>query len=134
MDKSGSSNSYKMDCPELKRLWDLYMGSLAAFHESQKPFLDGIRPHDSHYSRMRVAKERATSELIGARKNYWDHVQSHGCRQSVKAAGNQRQTLDRLRSELESASGAFQRALEKFHPLIQIMEDVGPTADRKSVV
>jgi hypothetical protein len=118
-----------MECQELKRLWDAYMSTLSAFHEAQKPFLHGIRPQDPSFAGLRAAKEHAASQLSIARKDYWEHAQHHGCRQVVTTRKDAQNTLDRLRDELREAHAIFHRALNTFDPLVQIVQDVGPTPD-----
>jgi hypothetical protein len=62
------------------RLLDTYAAALAEFHQAQGPLLGGVLPHDPDYEPIRSLKQLAFEELAGARRQYWNHTQKHGCR------------------------------------------------------
>ena len=60
-----------LPCQESMRLLDSYCAALAAFHDSTE-----LSPVCS----QRV--DPTWCKLVGARREYWTHVEMHGCRQT----------------------------------------------------
>lgn len=71
------------NCEEAMCLLDSYAAALTAFHGSQEPFLDGLRPRDPEWPLARRAKDQAYARLVFSRREYWQHVESHGCRETA---------------------------------------------------
>jgi hypothetical protein len=67
-------------------LLDSYNAALTAFHDSQLPFLDGLRPSDPEWPSARMAKDRAYGRLVIARREYRRHIEAHGCREPIGTA------------------------------------------------
>ena len=59
---------------------DVYVAALASFHRVQSPFLAGLAPGDPEFKSVVEAKEAAHDTLLRVRREYWDHVESHKCR------------------------------------------------------
>jgi hypothetical protein len=66
-------------CSTGNDLRDLYTDALAAFHKSQDPILAGVMPGHPNYHEVSEAREQAYSNMLKARRLYWEHIEEHGC-------------------------------------------------------
>jgi hypothetical protein len=67
-------------CGEAIRLVDLYKAALSAFEDVRTPILDGFLPDDPAYQYLLDTREAVHESLLRSRREYWNNVQSHGCR------------------------------------------------------
>jgi len=68
-------------CEEASRLLGFYTAALSEFHDVQAPLLRGLNPNSPEFAGTMQAKDAAHAVLLQARRLYWDHVRSHGCRE-----------------------------------------------------
>ena len=72
-------------CEEASQLLGLYTSALSDFHHAQSGALNGPDPSGPEFREAKQAQEMARAALLAARRRYWDHVGSHGCRQETFA-------------------------------------------------
>jgi len=70
-------------CEDASRFLGLYTAALSAFHDAQAPLLRGLKAGSSELAGAIEAKEAAQLVLLEARRRYWEHVRSHGCRERM---------------------------------------------------
>ena len=68
-------------CEEASRLLARYSAALLDFHQVQAPLLRGLKPGSPEFAGTIDAKHAVQAVLLQARREYWDHVRSHGCRE-----------------------------------------------------
>ena len=68
-------------CGDAVHLLDGYYAALSAFHKS-KEHLDTLQPGATEWADSTQATEAAYVRLAAARREYWGHVECHGCRQT----------------------------------------------------
>jgi hypothetical protein len=67
-------------CGEAIRLVDLYKAALSAFEDVRTPILSEVLPGDPACDSILDTREAVHESLLRARREYWHHVQLHGCR------------------------------------------------------
>jgi hypothetical protein len=66
-------------CTTGKDLRDFYTDALAVSHKSQEPILAGVMPDHFNYQEVSEIREHAYSNMLKARRLYWEHIQEHEC-------------------------------------------------------
>ena len=70
-------------CEEAARLLGLYTSALSAFHRAQTTVPDGkLKTGDGELAWAIRVKESAHRNLLRGRRDYWEHVREHGCRET----------------------------------------------------
>jgi len=117
-----------LSCPVANRLFKRYSRAVGALRETQLPLLWGLVEPGPDYSRGREAVLQANAVVDAARREFWRHIQKHGCgyigRKDYKKA-----TKERLRAEMRRARKVFDSASEKYDHLVQLSIDYPAPAD-----
>lgn len=72
-------------CDEARRLLDSYAAALVVYHDAREPFLNRRPAGDSDSHDSQPTKDQAFRKLAAARREYWAHLDWHGCRQTSDA-------------------------------------------------
>ena len=75
-------------CKRAERLLEIYVEALADLHNAQAPIVSGMPPHHPEYETVKKNKDLAFSAALRARRQYWSHVQEHGCRDTTNRAAD----------------------------------------------
>ena len=106
-------------CEEASRLLGLYTAALSEFHNVQAPLLRGLSPNSQEFAETMQAKDAAQAVLLQARRLYWDHVSSHGCRerpvQLEESPGPRTQDADSLWRHLVDAKHGLDDSFDAVH-------------------
>ena len=68
-------------CGDALHLLDGYYAALSTFHK-EKERLETLQPGEPEWVDSTEATEAAYVRLAVARRDYWGHVECHGCRQT----------------------------------------------------
>ena len=71
-----------LECCTARTLLALHTQALAAFHKSQEPVLNGIRPGHAKYGEVRDLIEHAYHSVLKTQRLYRQHIAKHRCRAS----------------------------------------------------
>jgi hypothetical protein len=121
-------SSAKVACPVARRLLKTYASAVRVLRDARAPLLRGMLPKDPGFRASREAVDEATRVLSSARREYWRHLRTHGCR-NAELGGRQRETEDRLRKDMLEARELFDSASEKHDYLISLSADSAGTPD-----
>lgn len=70
----------RLACGDATRLLASYRAAMAAYDAVLAPCFQSLAPEHITYAEAGRAKEDAFNALRRARKEYWQHVEAHGCR------------------------------------------------------
>ncbi len=114
-------------CAEAERLLESYCVALNVFHEARLSVVKALHRADRNLPALQQIKHQAFADLCAARKEYREHLATHGCR------GRRRESRSdiehRLRHEMQAARHNFLAATEQFDLLLGIGLDAPGTAD-----
>lgn len=68
-------------CGDALHLLDGYYAALTAFHK-EREHLDALTPAEPDWEDAIQSAHAASVRLAVVRREYWSHVESHGCRQT----------------------------------------------------
>src|ERR1700689_1535545 len=111
-----------MACPVANRLLKRYSGAVSALLEAQAPLLTGILAPEQEFRQAFNAAIEAHSIVDAARREFWEHIQTHGCRQTARR-GYPRAAKERLQEEMLKVRAVFDSAFEKYDYLMRLSAD-----------
>lgn len=122
-------------CEEAGRLLGFYTAALSEFHDVQAPLLRGLNPNSPEFAGTMQAKDASQAVLLQARRLYWDHVRSHGCRErpagpEEKPARHTEDNYDSLWRQVQDTKRGLDQAHDAVHEAREELRAEGlPTAD-----
>jgi hypothetical protein len=116
-------------CPVAKRLLQSYQTASSAFREAANQVLTGLPLTDPAFPAARETMTASNQALVSARRQYWEHVREHGCRNGDGTASHNHEIGERLREDMLQARELFDGAVEKHDYLTRLREDITEEPD-----
>ena len=115
-------------CPIARRLLKGYHRATIAAREAAEPLLAGMRSSDPAFTAASELISAANQTVLSARREYWEHVQEHGCR--IAGTTNSKSEIEeRLRRDMLEARTLFDRAVGQHDYLVAISKDLSQSPD-----